>query len=616
MKDYHKLFATFNQYGFMSSRIIVSQFEQAIAAAGLDFYLVPMADAFQSEYVPDCAARLRYLTGFTGSAGLGVFRAKPAADKKHALFVDGRYTLQAAKEVDVAAIECVNSGEVPLIDWLARQADGARIGFDPWLITSAQLEGWTKALPQLRFVAHVPNLVDAIWGNRPAAPSGEVTLHPLALAGKPYAEKRAEILATLKKHRADAVLFTLPDSINWLLNIRGLDVPFNPLLLAHLLLRADGAVTLFMHAHKLSEEVAAYFAEHKITVAPLEDVFAGKLENPGARVMMDASATAVGWFTLAEKLGVEAVRADDPAQLPKATKNAAELTGIRTAHARDGLALTRLLHWLDTQLANNHFPDELRIVEKLEAFRAEAPEYRGPSFATIAGSGPNGAIVHYRADEKSNRKTRAGELLLLDSGGQYADGTTDVTRTIFISGASGAAPSPKVKEHVTRVLKGHIALASARFPAGTSGVQLDVLARQYLWEAGLDFDHGTGHGVGAYLCVHEGPQRISKRGSSVALVPGMVLSNEPGYYEAGHYGIRIENLVAVVALPAAEGAKPMLCFETLTLAPIDTRLIDVAMLSAHERNWLNAYHARIYKTHAPQLDDKAREWLMQVTRAV
>lgn len=609
----------------MSRRTILESLQHAIHGAGLDLYLVPMVDEFQGEYIPDYAARLPYISGFTGSAGMGVLRAKPSAVHKHALFVDGRYTLQAAKEVDGALFEVINSGEVPLLEWLAKQGEGLKIGFDAWLVTQSQLDSWQKATSAQAFEwrAHRPNLIDALWSDQPTPPAGEVVLHTQHYAGKTYAEKRSEMLAVLTQKKADAVLFTQADSINWLLNIRGADVAYNPLLLAHFVLKSDGAATLFAHPHRLSAEVQEYFSAHSITVAPLAEIFAGDavktmttLLPKGARLLADPAVTAVGWVTLAESLGVEIIRAEDPAQLPKALKNSVELQGIRAAHARDGRALTRFLHWFDTQVTNSHFPDELHIVKRLEDFRAEEESYRGPSFATIAGSGPHGAIVHYRADEHSNRKPRAGELLLLDSGGQYPDGTTDVTRTFFVAGPTGGSPSPKVREHFTRVLKGHIALAAAKFPVGTTGLQLDVLARNPLWEVGLDFDHGTGHGVGAYLCVHEGPQRISKRGGNVALQPGMILSNEPGYYETGHYGIRIENLVAVIALPVPEGTKPMLGFETLTLAPIDTRLVEISMLSASERNWLNAYHQRVYKTHAETLDDKTRTWLMQATRAV
>jgi Xaa-Pro aminopeptidase len=592
----------------------------AIASAKLDLYIVPMVDEFQSEYIPAYAARLPRVTGFTGSAGLGVFWAKPDAPRKHTLFVDGRYTLQAANEVDAEAIAVLNSGEVSFLDWLEMQAEGLVIGFDPWLVTQQQLEGWQKATAARghEWRTHTPNLVDAGWDDQPAPHAGTVVLHPLELAGVSYPEKRDALLKTMEKHRADSLVLTQPDGINWLLNIRGADVDFNPLLLAHMVLGADATATLFIHSHALSAEVEEYLQSHQVRVAPMADIVAGTIDKAllGATVMMDASVTAAGWFTLAQARKAQVVRDEDPTLYPKAVKHAVELSGIRAAHARDGLALTRFLHWFDQQTQSGQYPDELGVIRKLESFRESDASYRGGSFATIAGAGAHGAIVHYRADETSSRRTRAGELFLLDSGGQYPDGTTDVTRTIFVSSPAGGAPAPRMTEHFTRVLKGHIALACAKFPAGTTGGQLDVLARHALWEAGLDYDHGTGHGVGAYLCVHEGPQRISKRGSGVALAAGMILSNEPGYYAAGQYGIRIENLVCVAQLGHMADGKVMLGFETLTLAPIDTRLVDVTMLNVHERNWLNAYHRRVYETHEPHLDDKAKQWLMQVTRAI
>ena len=605
----------------MSHSLMRSTLEQAIGAANLDLYLVPMVDEFQGEYIPAYAARLPHLTGFDGSAGLGVFWAAPTAERKHVLFVDGRYTLQAAQQVDTSAIDVINSGDVPFLDWLDGAGAGMRIGFDPWLITQAQIEGWKRATAAhgVTWVAHAVNLVDALWKDQPAPPAGEVVLQPLALTGASYEEKRAAIIATITKQDADCVVLTQPDAINWVLNIRGSDVPFNPLLLAHMLLRSDGTAMLFTHPHTLSAEVAAYFKAQKIEVAAIKNLFAGKYVRPqleARRMMLDKATTPMGWFALAEKLDITMVPGEDPAALPKATKNAVELAGIRAAHRRDGLALSQFLHWFDAQNEQGKYPDELAVVNRLEAFRAVSEQYRGASFATIAGAASNGAIVHYRANEHSNRRARVGELFLLDSGGQYPDGTTDVTRTLFVAGPSGGTAAPAMKEHFTRVLKGHIALASVRFPAGTSGVQLDVLARQYLWEAGLDYDHGTGHGVGTFLCVHEGPQRISKKGSSVALMPGMILSNEPGYYASGQYGIRIENLVAVVDAGKSEQGKPMLAFETLTLAPIDIRLIEVTMLTANERNWLNAYHRRVYQAHADQLDYEGKRWLLQATRAI
>jgi Xaa-Pro aminopeptidase len=603
----------------MASSERYAQLATAIAQAGLDLYLVPMVDEFQGEYIPAYAARLPYITGFTGSAGMGVFHAAADTGKKHALFVDGRYTLQAPGEVNGEHITVVNSGDTGLADWLIANAPaGARIGFDPWLITEQQREGWSKATANhsIQWVPIRGNLVDGIWPDQPTPPAGAVQLHPLALAGQSYAEKRGTLLANMGKQKAQALVLTQSDSINWLLNIRGDDVPYNPLLLAHMLLQADGSATLYTHPHTFTAEVSEYLAAERVTVMALAEVFSDAIALPAGTIMLDPAATAHGWFALAQSKGCDVIRAEDPAQLPKALKNTAELEGIRAAHLRDGLALVRFLHWFDTQASNGKFPDELTVVERLEQFRAMDASYRGPSFATIAGSGPNGAIVHYRADTKSNRRTRAGELFLLDSGGQYADGTTDVTRTLFVSSPAGGAPAPQVREIFTRVLKGHITLGAASFPAGTSGVQMDVLARHALWSAGLDYDHGTGHGVGAYLCVHEGPQRISKRGSAMALQPGMVISNEPGYYAAGQFGIRIESLVAVTPRGTMADGKPMLGFETLTLAPIDARLIDVALLSMDERNWLNAYHRRVYEAHAPQLDDKVLKWLAQATRAI
>lgn len=585
--------------------------EQALRAADCDLYVVPMVDEFQGEYIPEYAARLPFLTGFTGSAGMGVFWAQPSAEQRHTLFVDGRYTLQAAGEVDTNELLILNSGDVSFGEWLASRGENTlRIAVDGWLASIDQLTRWKQATAHadVEWITARPNLVDGMWAEQPAPPTGEVILQPLEYAGVSYADKRTQMLESIGRYKADAVLLTQPDAVNWLLNIRGSDVPFNPLLLSYLILHKSGKATLYSFPHQLGDDVRDYLAAQQVTVADIAELFAGKLEglSEGMCVLVDTATTPYAFAELADKHGVLLVTGDDPTQLPKALKNTVELEGIRAAHLRDGLALTRFLHWFNSRVENKKLFDELEVVAALESFRAKDQTYRGPSFATIAGTGPHGAIIHYRADEKSNRRARNGDIFLLDSGGQYPDGTTDVTRTLAIGAATTA-----MKEHFTRVLKGHIALASAQFPPGTSGSQLDILARQPLWAVGLDFDHGTGHGVGAYLCVHEGPQRISKRGSAVPLQQGMIISNEPGYYLAGHYGIRIENLVTVVQT----GAR-MLGFETLTLAPIDLALVEVALLTSDERNWLNNYHQRVYQAHASALELPVRDWLARATRAV
>jgi Xaa-Pro aminopeptidase len=604
---------------------------------GVDLFLLPMADEFQGEYTPDAAKRLPFVTGFDGSAGFCAFWAKPQDGRVHTLFVDGRYVLQAPGQVP-DAVKVVNIGETSLTQWLAKQGQGLRIGFDPWLVTHQQREGWQEALSEQGavWVSLASNPVDAIWENQPPWPAEPVTLHPTEHAGQSYAEKRAAIVARLVEKNADAQLLTLPDGINWLLNIRGSDIPFNPLLLCYFLLRADGSGVLFLNERPFGFDVSKFLQAHRIEVHDLPFLGTeskGVVSGVKGRILVDPATAAYGWWQLADAAGWKLIAATDPTLLPKACKNAVEVDGIRTAHQRDGIALSRCLAWLDRKAETGELPTELEVVDRLEDFRAEGAEYRGASFATIAGSGPNGAIVHYRADASSNRRLAKNELFLLDSGGQYPGGTTDVTRTITIGPATSV-----MREHFTRVLKGHIALATARFPAGTTGSQLDVLARQYLWQVGLDYDHGTGHGVGAYLCVHEGPQRISKRGSTVALQPGMILSNEPGYYKAGAYGIRIENLVLVVDVSPssrAERSNPsstegwiataaqqlprndtMLGFETLTLAPIDTRMVEVSLLSNDERNWLNSYHARVCKALADDMPKQDLQWLVNACRAI
>ncbi|HEY7610978.1 MAG TPA: aminopeptidase family protein P, partial [Alphaproteobacteria bacterium] len=451
----------------------------------------------------------------------------------------------------------------------------------------------------------VPNAVDAIWADRPPPPAAPIVPHGAEFAGPPSAEKRADIAKKLAADGIAAAVLTLPDSIAWLLNVRGADVAHSPLPLSFAILKRDGAVDWFVDPRKLTPELGPHLGAEVRARAPAE--FAASLAAyRGEKVQADP-ATAAAWiFDRLDEAGAIVVRDADPCLMPKACKNEVELAGIRAAHRRDGAALSKFLAWV-VRTAPQGGVSEMAAADKLEAFRRQSNLLRDLSFSTISGAGPNGAIVHYRATEKSDRALKAGELYLVDSGGQYPDGTTDVTRTIAIG-----APTPEMRKHFTLVLKGHIALATARFPAGTSGSQLDALARVALWREGLDYDHGTGHGVGQYLCVHEGPQRISKLPNTVALRPGMVVSNEPGYYKAGAYGIRIENLVAVTKLGESEAGE-ILGFETLTLAPVDRALVDTALLSAEEIAWLDAYHARVRAEIGPQLEGEARAWLDAAT---
>jgi len=585
---------------------------QELVRRGVDGFLVPRGDEHQGEYVPAAAERLAWLTGFKGSAGFACVLAEAAA-----IFVDGRYTLQVGQEVDGALFTARHVTDAPLSDWLeGHLKPGQRLAYDPWLHTEEQVRRLEKAVNGLgaSLAALDGNPVDAVWADRPAPPKAKIRPHDLALAGRSSAEKREALGAQLAKAGVAAAVLTLPDSIAWLLNVRGGDVTHSPLPLSFALLHADGGVEWFVDPDKLTPEVTAGLGNAVAVEAPagLADSL-DRLGKAGAKVMADP-ATAARWvFDRLRGAGAEVVSGADPCLLPKACKNTVELDGMRRAHRRDGAALSRFLHWLDAEAAaraGGGAPlGEMEAAERLAAFRAATGELRDLSFDTIAGSGPNGAIVHYRVSEESDRPLGAGELFLCDSGGQYPDGTTDVTRTIAVG-----VPSAEMRRRFTLVLKGHIALARARFPKGTTGSQLDTVARYALWQEGLDYDHGTGHGVGSYLNVHEGPQRISKLPNSVALQPGMIVSNEPGYYKTGAYGIRIENLVAVTESPKGEGEeRDMLAFETLTLAPIDRRLVDRALLSDDEAAWLDAYHARVRAEIGPQLDGAARSWLEEAT---
>ncbi len=572
----------------------------------LDGFVVPRSDEHQGEYVPPSAQRLAWLTGFTGSAGVAVILADQAA-----LFVDGRYTLQAEAEVDLERFRLLHLVDHPPHRWLAETlATGTRLGYDPWLHTPTGVDQLRQACDKAgaALVSCADNPIDAVWIDRPEPPAAPVVVHPLRFAGKSADDKRLELGAALAAERLDAALLSAPDSIAWLLNLRGGDLPFTPLPLAFALAHADTSLDLFIDPRKLSPEIedhlgAAVRLHRSNALATALDGLAGK------RVRLDA-ATAPAWaFDRLQAAGAQADRGADPCALPKACKNPVELEGARNAHRRDGVALSRFLAWLATTAPTRGLT-ELEAADQLEHFRRDGQFYREPSFPTISGAGPNGAIVHYRSTATTNRRLEPGQLYLVDSGGQYLDGTTDVTRTVAI-GPAGA----EERRRFTLVLKGHIALAAARFPQGTTGSQLDSLARRALWAEGLDYDHGTGHGVGSYLSVHEGPQRISKLPNTQELLPGMILSDEPGYYKAGAYGIRIENLLAVRS-SAGVAERPMLEFEVLTLAPIDLALVDPSLLDEAERAWFNAYHARVRELLTPRVDAPTAAWLAQATREI
>jgi len=570
---------------------------------GLDGFVVPRADEHQGEYVPPSAERLTWLTGFTGSAGQAVVLLERAA-----LFVDGRYTLQARQQTDGELYDHRHVSDEPLADWLREHLAGKQLGYDPWLHTEEQVKrlaadceragGWLVPCPE--------NPLDAVWSDRPEPPLGPIVPHPERFAGRSAEAKRGALAARLLELRVDAAVLTQPDSIAWLLNLRGADVPRTPLPLSFAILHAEegeGAIEWFVDQRKLGEETRAALGNGVSLRWPGE--FAEGLGALAGKSVLADPASAAAWvFDRLRGAEAQIVPGEDPCQLPKACKNDIELEGARAAHRRDGAALSTFLAWLDREAPNGTLT-EMAAAERLAALRAEREHFRDLSFDTISGAGPNGAIVHYRVTPESDRLLRPGELYLVDSGGQYLDGTTDVTRTVAIG-----EPSVEMRERYTRVLKGHIAVARLRFPRGTSGSQIDAVARRPLWEAGLDYDHGTGHGVGSYLSVHEGPQRISKVPNRVALQPGMIVSNEPGYYKTGAYGIRIENLVAVVEPPPLpDQERSMLAFETLTLAPLDRRLIDPLLLTSAELAWVDAYHARVRETLAPLVDAATAEWL-------
>lgn len=578
---------------------------EELARRKLTGFVVPRADQQQNEYVPPSEERLAWLTGFTGSAGLAVVLPHEAA-----VFVDGRYTLQAAKQVDAKAWAVESLIDPPPESWVsAHLKAGDRLGFDPWLHTFAAAERLSAACAKAgaELVAVDSNPIDAIWQDRPQPPLAPVAVHSPQHAGVAETEKLAQIRGEMAKLGTDALVLSDSHAVAWTFNIRGADVAHTPLPLSYALVPKDGRPTIFIDHRKLSNLTRDHLEQSADVREP--DAMAPTLmalARSGAAIGLDNATAADALSRLIAGAGGKPVRGSDPVALLKAVKNATEIRGTKTAHVRDAVALARFLFWVDHEAESGKLT-EIDAVEALETFRRDTGALKDVSFPTISGTGPNGAIVHYRVTRKSNRRIAPGDLLLIDSGAQYEDGTTDVTRTMAVG-----EPTDEMRDRFTRVLRGHIAIARAIFPDGTTGAQLDTLARQYLWAAGLDFEHGTGHGVGSYLSVHEGPARISKLGTT-PLKRGMILSNEPGYYKTDGFGIRIENLELVVEASIEGAEKPMNAFETLTLAPIDRRLIDVAMLSRDELDWLNAYHARVRKEVRPALDEAARAWLDQAT---
>jgi Xaa-Pro aminopeptidase len=580
-----------------------------LARRGLTGFVVPRADRHQNEYVPAADERLAWLTGFTGSAGSAVVLMDRAA-----LFVDGRYTLQVRQQADTSLFAIEHLVETPPPQWLERNLTAEdRLGYDPWLHTIESAERLAKACQAsgAALVAVEPDPFDAIWPDRPAPPLGPVRLHDIAFAGEEAITKLSRIRPEIGKHKADALVVSDPHCVAWAFNIRGSDVPHTPLPLAFAIIPREGRPALYVDGRKLANDVRHALEALADVREPTE--FARDLAALGEAnktVRIDQATASDALARQITGAGGKLSRGPDPIVQMKAIKNGIEIAGANAAHRRDGAAMVRFLTWFEGAAAGGTL-SEIEAVEALESFRRDTGKLKDVSFPTIAGAGPDGAIVHYRVTQKTNRPIAPGNLFLIDSGAQYEDGTTDITRTLAVG-----TPSEEMRERFTRVLKGHIAIARAVFPDGTTGAQLDSFARQFLWEVGLDFDHGTGHGVGSYLSVHEGPARISKLGT-VALKRGMILSNEPGYYKTDHYGIRIENLVLVTEAASVAGAEqPLNAFETLTLAPIDRRLVKADLLTAEERGWLDRYHARVADSLAPLLDPPTRAWLGAATAPI
>jgi len=605
------MFQTFDSAGDPAvGKPRVALLRQWLAENGLDGFLVPRADEHQGEYVADRSARLKWLTGFSGSAGVAVILRDRAF-----IFVDGRYTLQVRNEVDLSIFTIESLIDNPPASWIKDNlGKGARLGFDPWLHTIGEIKA-LKASAEQSGATLVPldkNPIDIIWKDQPEPPRAPVELQELNFAGELAKDKLARLASAIQKDGATHAVLTDPSSIAWAFNIRGGDVPHTPLALGFAILAADGKHQLFMDQRKFPRQVAAYLTQLADLHDPDEfEAAIVELAKGGARIALDPALAADKLRMLAEDNGGTVVLAADPARIPRATKNQAEIAGSRAAHRRDGAAVAKLLCWLDRQKPGSL--DEIAVVTKLEEVRRQTGEetqmpLRDVSFDTISGAGPNGAIMHYRVSRATSRKLESGELFLLDSGGQYQDGTTDITRTVPIG-----QPTEEMRERFTLVLKGMIGISTLRFPAGTRGSEIDAVARMALWKHGCDFAHGTGHGVGSYLAVHEGPQRIARTGTE-KLLAGMMLSNEPGYYKEGAYGIRIENLILVTpAQPVEGGDIAMHGFETLTLAPIDKRLIRTDLLTRDELQWLDQYHAWVLTEIGPMVDGETLAWLEKAT---
>ncbi|HMO70520.1 MAG TPA: aminopeptidase P family protein [Paracoccaceae bacterium] len=572
-----------------------------LAARGLDGFIVPRSDAHQGEYVAARDERLSWLTGFTGSAGFAIVLAGAAG-----VFVDGRYRVQVRQQVDGTAFSFVPWPETKPADWLRAQLPGGgRVGFDPWLHSEDEIARIEAGLGGSGItLAPTGNAVDAVWPDQPTPPTGAAFAHPLHLAGRSSEDKRADLAAVLRAAGQRAAVLTLPDSICWLLNLRGADVPRNPVLHGFAVLHDDARVTLFTDPAKFGDDARVHLGPH-VTLRP-PAAFVPALRTLPGPVRVDRATAPLAVSRELAEAGVEVAWGDDPCRLPKATKTAAEIEGMRQSHLRDGAAMVEFLCWLDATAPGGGLT-ETAVVRALEGFRRATNALHDLRFDTICGSGPHGAVIHYRVTDATDRALGRNELLLVDSGAQYADGTTDITRTIALGD-----PGDEARACYTRVLRGLIAISRARFPKGLAGRDLDPLARQFLWAAGQDYDHGTGHGVGAFLSVHEGPQRLSRL-SEVPLVPGMVLSNEPGYYREGAFGIRLENLIVVTDAPPLGDLRAQHCFETLTWVPFDRRLILAAALAPEERGWIDAYHAETAARLMPRLSPAAQGWIAGAT---